>query len=60
MSKDRTACCTFYVSKGVCSISNGEMQHCSMYDPAKKGKPIKTDRRNQRREKERRRRDDWD
>jgi len=66
MSKDRKACCVYYVSKGVCSISNkectinGEMQHCPMYEPAAKGKPIKVDRRNQRRDKERRRRDDWD
>lgn len=66
MAKDRTAVCQYYLCKGKCSISNkectinGEMQHCPMYEPASKGKPAKVDRRNQRREKERRRRDDWD
>lgn len=64
--RDRKQACAYYECKGVCTISNkkctinGEMQHCPMYEPAKKGKPIKTDRRNERREKERRRRDDWD
>ena len=64
--KDRTQVCVHYVCKGVCAICakectvNGEMQHCSMYEPSKKGKPAKINRRNERREKERRRRDDWD
>ena len=64
--KDRTQVCIHYLCKYECSISNkkctvnGEMQHCPMYEPSKKGKPAKTDRRNDRREKERRRRDDWD
>jgi hypothetical protein len=65
MAKDRKICCIHYESKGVCAISskectiNGEMQHCPMYEPAKNSKPMKTNRRKERREKESRRRN-WE
>ena len=65
MSKDRTQVCIHYESKGVCAISNkectihGEMQHCPLYEAKKRSKPMRVDRRKERREKENRRRN-WD
>lgn len=67
MAKDRNSVCMHYICKGECAISNktctvrNEMQHCPMYEAANKGKPVYSDRREKRREKERQRRNsDWE